>query len=319
MARVEATLEDAARSQGAARGVLPLAPEGDAEVNVGRLRHAADIDIEFPSGSDRPLVGGAIRLAKRVVRRGLRWYLSPIVDQQTRFNHAALDLIERLRLRVARLDAGERVTVPTDGPAGRRPPLAEDGDRLPVYLPLLRGRRRVVDVDCESGDLLEALRREGVGGYGVSFDEAGVGAVTGEGIEMVLDDPVEHLRRLPPGSVDGVFASLVASPRSGRQLVALLSAAAHAVADGGVVVVESTDVGAQPRPGRPAPLHPEAVAAAFQVTGFSEVRGEVVTPRLEPLATATDETVLGRAIERIDDVCRRGTTAIVATKPGPGG
>lgn len=105
MTRVATTLERAARSPQGAVGVMHLAGEGDAEVPVGTVRTKADISIEFPSGSARPVVGPAILLAKRVVRRGLRWYLAPVIEEQSRFNHSVLDLLESLRLQQERLRA----------------------------------------------------------------------------------------------------------------------------------------------------------------------------------------------------------------------
>jgi hypothetical protein len=114
MTRVATTLQRAARTPQGAAGVVHLAAEGDDEVPVGTVRAGADISIEFPSGSARPVVGPAILFAKRLVRRGLRWYLAPVVEEQSRFNHSVLDLLESLRLQQERLrsdldDLRERV------------------------------------------------------------------------------------------------------------------------------------------------------------------------------------------------------------------
>jgi hypothetical protein len=103
MLRVEATLARAARTRNAP-SVLVVPPEGDAELGIARLRRAAQITAEVPSGSARPVIGPAIRFAKRVVRRLLRWYVTPVTEQQTRFNHASLDLVERLRTRNEKLE-----------------------------------------------------------------------------------------------------------------------------------------------------------------------------------------------------------------------
>ena len=97
MTRVATTLQRAARSPEGAAGVMHLAAEGDDEVPVGVVRAQADIGIDFPSGSARPVIGPAILFAKRVVRRSLRWYIAPIVKEQSRFNHHVLDLVESLR------------------------------------------------------------------------------------------------------------------------------------------------------------------------------------------------------------------------------
>ena len=78
-------------------------PEGDDDLGIALLRGPADIQIELPSGSDRLVIGPAIRFSKRLVRRALRWYVAPIMAQQSRFNHSLLDLVERLRLENERL------------------------------------------------------------------------------------------------------------------------------------------------------------------------------------------------------------------------
>lgn len=77
--------------------------EGDAEFPLAKLRSRAEIDLELMSGSARPVIGHVIRITKRVLRRGLRWYLVPIMEQQIRFNHTVLDLVEKLRLQNERL------------------------------------------------------------------------------------------------------------------------------------------------------------------------------------------------------------------------
>ena len=120
MSKVEAVLTRAGRSPGGARGVLYVTP--DHPRDLASSRHLANLDVEFASGSDRPLIGPVVRFAKRAVRRGLRWYVGPIAAQQTRFNHVTLDLIEKLRsenewLR-AELEAlrGEGPTPPPEAP-----------------------------------------------------------------------------------------------------------------------------------------------------------------------------------------------------------
>ena len=85
------------------RGPIFITPEGEGDLDIARLRHKANIDIDVHSGSDRPVVGAAIVFAKRVVRRGFRWYLKPAFDQQSTFNHTVLDLFERARLENERL------------------------------------------------------------------------------------------------------------------------------------------------------------------------------------------------------------------------
>jgi len=98
MTRVETALARAARSPLTNVEPIYVFSEGDDDLGIANLREPATIRLEFHSGSNRPVIGPAIRFAKRAVRRGLRWYLKPVMEQQIRFNHAVLDLLEKLRL-----------------------------------------------------------------------------------------------------------------------------------------------------------------------------------------------------------------------------
>lgn len=104
MARVETAMARASRSRdpeaSSVTFVHDLVPD---DLGISALRHPATIQTEFPSGSARPYVGQAITFGKRVFRRGVRWYSTPIAEQQTRFNNASLDLAERLHLENDRL------------------------------------------------------------------------------------------------------------------------------------------------------------------------------------------------------------------------
>ena len=95
MTRVQLALSRAAENAGTS--LQFVSPEGD-DSDLSYLRRAATISLDVHSGSGRPLIGPLVLAAKRTLRRALRWYLAPIVEQQSRFNHAALDLIERMRL-----------------------------------------------------------------------------------------------------------------------------------------------------------------------------------------------------------------------------
>lgn len=120
MRLVEAALaKRASRPAGQRPAVTYVVPDHEVDPRMARLRTMANVRTEFHSGSARPVVGNAVRLAKRVVRRGLRWYVDPIMEQQTRFNHAVLDVVDQMRLEQ------ERHTDEHLGPSG--PPSSTEG------------------------------------------------------------------------------------------------------------------------------------------------------------------------------------------------
>jgi hypothetical protein len=136
------------------------------------------------------------------------------------------------------------------------------------------------------------------------------------GAEVVVEDPGAHLRRLAPESVDGFFWSLLSAPRPASDLVAILKSAAAVLAPHAVVVIETAGAddlipGAGIEGQSARPLHPGAVRAALEATGFSGVRVEVLAPSPPP----APESSLATEIERLDDLLtRRHVTALVATR-----
>lgn len=97
MTRVQLALSRAALDADRAPSLHFISPEGD-DSDLSYLRGAATLSLDFHSGSSRPVFGRVVLAAKRTLRRGLRWYMAPIAEQQSRYNHALLDLIEKLRL-----------------------------------------------------------------------------------------------------------------------------------------------------------------------------------------------------------------------------
>jgi len=64
---------------------------------VEDARQLATVNAHWGIASPTPVIGSALVLVRRSMRILLRWYINPIVEQQNRFNHAAVRALFELR------------------------------------------------------------------------------------------------------------------------------------------------------------------------------------------------------------------------------
>ena len=98
--------------------VASLEAQLDTDPSDVPLEDLADIQTVRPLGSGRP--GAAGRLAvttKRAVRRGVAWYVRPIVEDQVRLNYTLVRRLYELEDRVGELE--RQVRALGGDPAGR--------------------------------------------------------------------------------------------------------------------------------------------------------------------------------------------------------
>lgn len=219
-----------------------------------------------------------------------------------------IDRIERslehlqLPARLARLERRPREVAPATGtapaPAPAVPAAASDqgvdylafearfrgGEetvraRQEVYRRHLEGRRRVVDLGCGRGELLELMRDAGVPSYGVDTEPDFVELVAEKGLEIVREDAVAHVEGLAEGDVDAIVASHVVEHMPPAVVGRLVGAAATALAPGGLLILETPNpesllagsINFHRDPTHLRPVHPETLAFLCESAGFSSV------------------------------------------------
>jgi SAM-dependent methyltransferase len=245
--------------------------------------------------------------------------------------------LERLQLapRLARLERRGRPEAAAPGaavpaaPATAGPPAASDqgvdylafearfrGDeatvraRQEVYREHLEGRRRVVDLGCGRGELLELMRDAGVPAYGVDTEPDFVDLVREKGLEIRREDAVAHVEGLAPGEVDGITASHVIEHLPHALLGRLVRGAAEALPEDGVLILETPNpesllagsVNFHRDPTHLRPVHPDTLAFLCESAGFRDVEVLRLSPVPEsgrlPLP-APGEDALARHVDRI--------------------
>jgi 2-polyprenyl-3-methyl-5-hydroxy-6-metoxy-1,4-benzoquinol methylase len=151
--------------------------------------------------------------------------------------------------------------------------------RLRAYVPLFKGRSRVLDIGCGWGEMLSALKDAGTGARGIDLNGEMVAVASDRGLNAVRADALEYLSSLPDESLDGLIATQVLEHLEPSYLMRLLDAAARTLQPSSPIVLETIN---------PAcwlaffssyirdfthvrPVHPETLQYLLRASGFERV------------------------------------------------
>jgi O-antigen chain-terminating methyltransferase len=156
---------------------------------------------------------------------------------------------------------------------------AEIRERLEVYLPLLQGRRDVLDLGCGRGEALALLREHGVGAIGVDESPEMVRRCREQGLDAAVGDALGFLAERANESLDAIVSFHVVEHLPAATLDHLVHAAWRALRPGGLLVLETPNplsiVVAASRfwrdPTHLRPLHPDALRLSCEQAGFDSV------------------------------------------------
>jgi SAM-dependent methyltransferase len=268
--------------RGAAAGASPAAEFASTRALAERF---------WPVTAEREAGGGLKGLAKRVLRKLMRWYVEPLAADQRVFNDSVLKLVDALSERANASAAGreqaerlvreleERLTrLERRGPAAApqvvptvaaQPAAASVPDyfafesrmrgsveaireRQRRYVDDFRGNAPVLDIGCGRGELLGLLREAGIDASGIDADADMVAYARGEGLEVEQADLIEHLQQLGDRSLGGIFMGQVVEHLPAATLVEALRLAAAKLRPGGLLVAETIN-----------PLSPLALRSYF--------------------------------------------------------
>ena len=185
--------------------------------------------------------------------------------------------------------------------------------RQSVYRELLAGCRRVVDLGCGRGELVQLLTDSGISAYGVEVNKDFVELVTEKGLTVVRQDALEHLEGLAVGDVDGIVASHVVEHLSPNVLTRLVEVAWERLPKGGVLVMETPNpeslvagsVNFHRDPTHVRPVHPDTLAFICDSTGFSDVRIQRMSPVPDAERLPAPAPTEGPLAEHLDRVVQR--------------
>jgi O-antigen chain-terminating methyltransferase len=315
-------LDDLAKQTDAALGRIEVAlavQAGDLQREAQRFdaeRERLDARVTSEVGAREAVQADVKSLDERLADLQGR-----LAETESRFEH--LQLETRLaRLERARRTAPAPAAINTDavelqGTAAtsfdyerfedRFRPEASVRERQQAYVELLRNAKRVVDLGCGRGELIELLQAAGVSAYGVEIDPDFIALLEEKGIEVVPKDAVAHLEEVEPGSIGGVVASHLVEHLPAAAVSSLVSLAADKLSDDGVLILETPNpeslvagsINFHRDLTHVRPIHPDTLAFLAESAGFSEVK----IRRLSPVPE--DERLPLPSDGAMDDVVRQ--------------
>lgn len=274
---------------------------------VRALAEALDEPVEYDPRSRRPLVGAFVTLARRVLTGLLRWWFLAMEERRDRIDRllarAVADLNERpspgfgerldrverewKRLREDLVAANLHSTYFQARFGGDEKVIRAQSER---FLDLFHGRERVLDLGSGRGIFLRLMRDNGIGAYGVDLDPRMIEAASGDGLDVVAGEALEHLRGLADRSIDGLYARHLAEHIFPGELVEILRQCRRVLRPGAPVVfvtpnVANLSVGAHTfwmDPSHLRPIPPELFRFYLEVEGFVDVALQTFEPTEGP-------------------------------------
>lgn len=209
-------------------------------------------------------------------------------------------------------------------------------ERFAPHLRYLEGRRRVLDLGCGRGEVLELLRDEGVGALGLDSNEQMIAVCREKGLEAAQADLFDYLQETEPAMFDGIISLHVIEHLPVDSLDRLARLIWRALAPGGVVLLETPNplsvvVAARNfwiDPTHRRPVHPESLKLLLELAGFEEVErldlhpfsGSERLPEIEAGELPAEQRVLADRVndlrDRLDGLLYGAQDyAMVALKP----
>ena len=286
----------------------PIAADAEGDP-LAALAAAVESEVHYDPRSRKGLAAPLITFARRAVIWLIRWYVHEIVARQDRVNAAALRALRMLAEResvdlVARVESLERAAAREaahEGAAHMDYALfaerfggleAQVREQAAAFLARFAGATRVLDIGSGRGTFLALAREHGIGAYGVDLDERLVARCAAAGLEAYRIDAEEHLRSLPDGALDGIFAVHFAEHVLPGRLFEILHECKRVLRPGAYCVMATPNpgtltVGAHTfwlDPTHRKPLPPEAFRFYLQISGFEPVEIETYNPSEERLS-----------------------------------
>lgn len=284
---------------------------------------SAYVDIAVPTASNKA-VGSYV---KRLIRKGLGWYLNFIVAQIVKFAWSVSRMFHVVVDHIEDLEATVETHRSPDLPADVVPMAPDDAWWASAAVAALSGvGDRVLVADCGDGALLDALGAAGVDAYGVDPSDLVLEPALDRGLDVRAEGIVDHLDVVAAEALGGVVLTGSVQWLRPNERERLLDLAGSRLVVGGTLVLHSTTpegwaattapVVRDLAPGRP--LHAETWSHLLASRGFAvatPVRGGADRTLAHVGDATPDAGTVNAAIDALNELLLGPTEyLVVATR-----
>ena len=144
----------------------------------------------------------------------------------------------------------------------------------------------IVDIGCGRGEFLELMRDLGKEAYGVEINTYAIAQLREKRLQVVDEDALQHVRRLQPDSIGGVFCAQVVEHLVPEHVYELIKRLFTAMRSGAPLVIETLNplsVYAFHHvylldPTHVYPVHPQTLVFFMRYVGFERVEVHTISP-----------------------------------------
>ena len=235
---------------------------------------SAYVDIAVPTASNKA-VGSYI---KRLMRKGLGWYMNFIVTQIVKFAWSVSRMFHVVVDHIEDLEAAVEAHRSPDLPASVAPSASDGGSWwAAAAVEALAGvTERVVVADCGDASLVEALLVAGVDAYGVDPSDLALEPALDRGVDVRAEPALDHLEVVADEALGGIVLTGSVQWLRPNERERVLDLVSSRLAVDGTFVLHSASPAAWAASAPPVvrdlapghPLHPETWAHLLGGRGF---------------------------------------------------
>ena len=234
--------------------------------NVDVLNRIWSLSDHYPIFSHRKIIGPLIVVGKKIAKRLMKWYASPLLKQQTEYNAHNVRAMNELRDMLTEIIKEHREL------EGKIRSLKQEQKKLlnvlnetiieekfdyrgfedkfrgsentirekqKKYLNFFRDKENVIDLGCGRGEFLELLLEHGVKAKGIDRNPQMVKLCKGKGLPIEQQDIFDFLQSCRPNSLGGIFIGHVIEHMPFSRLIELVELAKQKLAPEAWFVAES--------------------------------------------------------------------------------